>query len=233
MNRSRPKTLVVSVVVLAMVMVGAEDARALSLRSSGFSVPAWLIDPAGEGTVFEQLPDGDTSLASQSDACTPFVAECADDFTGDGSSIVAVSFWGYFWEPTPSQPKAFTIRFFAAAMGGGPGELLFEREVTEIASSGGDVIRYDASLGEVFETTAGATYYISIVAEHCSPPQWGWASAAGNAEDVYFRSDYFGYPEWTRGNDVFGDAYDLAFRLMGEPVPVSDVSWSLLKHAFR
>ena len=34
----------------------------------------------------------------------------------------------------------------------------------------------------------------------------------------YFRSDYYGYPTWTPGDQIFGGEYDVNFRLYGKYV---------------
>ena len=46
-----------------------------------------------------------------------------------------------------------------------------------------------------------------------------WLTSDGNAgsqSESYFRSDYFGYPDWVPGTSVFGAAHDVTFVLYGD-----------------
>jgi hypothetical protein len=49
-------------------------------------------------------------------------------------------------------------------------------------------------------------------------------TSPGNANSQsqgYFRSAYFGYPDWVPNTTVFGEAFDVNFKLYGVPEPAS------------
>ena len=51
-----------------------------------------------------------------------------------------------------------------------------------------------------------------------------WLTSPGNANSQsqgYFRSEYFGYPNWVPNTTVFGNAHDVNFKLYGVPEPAS------------
>ena len=45
-----------------------------------------------------------------------------------------------------------------------------------------------------------------------------WATAPLTGSEVYFKSAYFGYPDWTSGFDAWGEYQNVAFCLTDEPV---------------
>jgi hypothetical protein len=216
-----------------LTVVVFAPAAALDLQSAPFDVPASALADPGGAILHEQLPDGYTTLSSQLDACVPFLTECADDFVGDGSTIQVVTWWGKFWQPTEETIDGFFVRILGVGDGGAPGEVLSETHATSFVDTGEELPHYEVILDAPFVTTPGQTYFLSVVAEHCSMPQWGWATGSGNGEYSWFRSEYFGYPEWTEGVEVYGVHHELAFRLVGVPVPVVNVAWGAVKAHFR
>jgi hypothetical protein len=55
-----------------------------------------------------------------------------------------------------------------------------------------------------------------------------WLTSRGSPESrsqLYFRSSYYGYPEWTPGSQVFGNEYDVNFRLYGTTA-APDTAWT-------
>jgi hypothetical protein len=61
-----------------------------------------------------------------------------------------------------------------------------------------------------------------VLARPYNPTYYGssfWLTAVAPPESksqIYFRSENFGYPTWTPGEQIFGDKYDVNFRLYGE-----------------
>jgi hypothetical protein len=77
---------------------------------------------------------------------------------------------------------------------------------------------YSVNLGSVEGFMGGAKYWISIQGIGIFPPQSGWAYHEDPIilHEAVFKSDYFGYPDWTNTSDVFGYAVDMCFQLTYE-----------------
>ncbi len=167
-------------------------------------------------------------LASQDDTTIPFRAEVADDFMGDGQYIWSIGWWGGYWGGSPRPPDAFEITIYAKATGDCPGEVLYQEVDSDYHETlVGTSADYCIELDENFYKAPGVNYQVSIVAVLNYPPQWGWAvSSQGNGKQVCFRSEYFSFPDWVPGIQVFGAFYETAFVLFnkddghqGDPCP--------------
>ena len=186
--------------------------------------------------VFEQIPDAVLGLFSQDDACYPLLAQTADDFVGTGEDLVAMGWWGLYWNGTALAPDGFRIEIYADD-GGVPGDLLYETTTTEYNEVLGDSQMSEPSsyctvLEPPFEMADGSTYHMSVIPLLCFPPQWGHSTGIGNGVPGHFRSVFFDFPEWTPNVDVFGFEWELAlvlFASFSDPIPVDDVSWSAIK----
>jgi hypothetical protein len=191
-----------------------------------------------EGSIlWEQPPDGRSSVSAQDDGCLPFLAESADDFVGNGEQVAEVGWWGAYWDTTSRVPDSIRINIFSADADGLPGELLYSFETADYIETPGDPNRYRVVLGYRFSTVADTRYSISITVTFCSPPQWGWATAESSPDGInttWFRSDFFGYPDWTPAMSVFGVHYDQAFVLYGvDETPVTEVTWARIKAGYH
>ncbi|MCD4733628.1 hypothetical protein K8R78_05265 [bacterium] len=58
------------------------------------------------------------------------------------------------------------------------------------------------------------------------------ASANATGSEVYFSSNYFGYPDWVAGNTVFGSFYDIGFAIYEHISAVEEATWGQIKAAF-
>jgi hypothetical protein len=184
-------------------------------------------------------------LASQDDTCYPFFAQCADDFyCFDGSPIVAVEWWGVYWNPGPPPPPGyfFVIEFWSddgePYPESSPLQLLYQEPCyvfTEDYDEDYQQYHYTQYLEYPFFQEAGNKYWISIYAFFCYPPQFGWCIGEPPWGDpANFYSPFFGYPEWTPSQYVWGVEYDMAFVLYGPSIsPVEDSSWGNIKAMFR
>jgi hypothetical protein len=78
------------------------------------------------------------------------------------------------------------------------------------------------SVGMAFDLPAG-DYFIQVRPITDDPTgQNYWLTAAGHPGSqsaVYFRSAYFGYPDWITSMSAWGVDHDVSFRLFGVPVP--------------
>jgi hypothetical protein len=187
------------------------------------------------GTIkWEQPPDGASGLSSQDDTCYPFSSECADDFMGDGNSVIGVGWYGVYWNGTPLAPDAFNVRFYSDASGL-PGTQLALTTTSNYNETAGDPYGYCSDV-DSFSKADGVKYHLSIQAVLCFPPQWGFASGTGNGAQGSFQSALFGFPTWVPNTTVFGIPYELAFLLYnddGGGTPTEEASWSTIKNLYR
>lgn len=220
---------------LALLAVGTAAASEMSLESG--PVPVELDGLDGfecEGRVtWEQLPNGATAVASQEDACYPFRVDAADNFVGDGETLIGVGWWGAYWNGSPSPPDAFDITIYAHDEGL-PGERLAAFRATAYDEAIGDPNGYCAPI-DGFEKVDGVTYHLGVQAVLCFPPQWGWATGAGDGIEGHFLG-LLGYPVWVPLSIPFLVPYDLSMVLFDtghDPTPVDDTSWSGIKRQYR
>jgi hypothetical protein len=186
------------------------------------------------------------ALASQDDQVYPFFAQVADDWLCDETGlIVAVEWWGTYWNPGPPPPPGyfFMIEFWSddgePYPESSPLDLLYQ-EPCFIFFEDYDVdyeqYHYFQYLDFPFQQFAGNKYWLSIYAVFPYPPQFGWCIGEPPWGDpANFKSDFFGYPEWTPSQYVWGELYDMAFALY-KPAPnnpVEDTSWGSIKAMFR
>jgi hypothetical protein len=205
----------------------------------------WEVDPGAYNCVgspgWEQLPNGTNSYSSQVDACYPFTSSAVDDFLGNGTGVIGVGWWGLYWNGGIGVPDAFDISIYVDA-GGAPagnpdagGALFYEQhadyhETYETATSAS----YCTTFVDPFTDENGLTYWIGIQAVFCFPPQWGWATGAGDGVDVCFGFPFLGIPYWTTGASVFGVTSDMSFALLSDGmIPTGATSWSAIKNLYR
>ncbi len=201
----------------------------------------WMIAPGGDEfdcpyeIVWEQVPDDQSGLSSQYDPCYPFESEVADDFTYDGSTVVAVEWWGVYWCGSPIPPDNFRIRIYTDDAGA-PGSVAYEEidtEYHEFRDPDFNKNRYCILLDTPFEGEIGKRYWLACRSQGCINPQYGQATGSGNGLEGAFQSAFFGFADWVPHTSVFGIPYESAFRLRGDPVvPVESASWSRVKEMY-
>ncbi len=183
--------------------------------------------------VWEQLPSLTDGMSSQDDVCYPFTSEVADGFVGISGQIVAVEWWGGFWNGSPVPIDQFRIRLYqpdGECPGAPLADVLIDTYDAAEVEPGSTYYHYCASLPTPLVTGA-VPYDISIQAVHCFPPQWGWVTSpltpgqCGVEGEACFRSVFFDFEEWTPSGFVFGVSYDAAFSLYydEDPIAVGDV----------
>ena len=223
---------------MALVVAGSASAEPV-LESGPFTVQGWdgLDAFDCDGTVkddFQQLPNGVSGLAAQDDQCYPFLAEIADNFTGDGDNLVGVGWWGVYWNGTPLPPDSFDITIYADD-GGVPGAELATTNTADYNETAGDPNGYCSQI-DSFAKADGVGYHLDVTAVFCFPPQYGHATGDGDGNEAHFKSDFFGFPDWVTATTVFGVAHDLAFILYNEEgagTPVDETTWTGIKDLYK
>jgi len=223
---------------LVLLVPRALDAASLSLDAGALATPEASALARGECTApvvkWEQLPDGTTALSAQDDSAYPFTTELADDFVGDGTTLLGVEWWGTYWNGTATAPESFRLRVYTVA-DTIPGTPVFENTATAFNEVTGDPNHYCALFtGDPFVKEDAAAYFLSVQAVLVFPPQWGWATGTGNGRECRFRSALFGHPDWVSATTAFGVDHELAFRLLNpDESPVEEASWGRLKANYR
>ena len=128
-------------------------------------------------------------------------AEVADNFMGDGADVVGVGWWGVYWNGTPLPPDGFNIRIYADN-GGLPGDLLYEETAATYNETAGDPYGYCANLAAPFAKADGVGYHLSVQAQFCFPPQWGYSSGDGDGLQASFKSAFFRLSGLRAGDDA-------------------------------
>lgn len=141
------------------------------------------------------------------------VSEVADDFTPtcDGQ-LTRVTWWGMYYNCGPCSPNvtAFNLRIYTSATctSQQPWAEWLGMPVTEtyVGMNGiYPVYKYDAYVPPM-HLRGGQKYWFSTQADnHLYPPQWGRLQATTLPQcEATFRSQYFGYPDWTPVSVVVG-----------------------------
>jgi len=171
-------------------------------------------------------------LAAQDDPVSGLDPQEADDFYFDVASTILDIHWvGGYWNGYAGATFDWRVEIWPDA-GGMPGafangplwsESYSAAEVNEtyVYDNGSSYFfEYSVDVHDPFLANAGETYWLSVIGVGAFPPQSGWSTSEnGNGQQVYFKSTYFGYPDWVAGNVVFGVEYETAFRLTGVPTP--------------
>jgi len=179
-----------------------------------------------------------TSPASLKDTGFPFDAGAADDFVLPPSShpsgdwlVTGLTWSGLFGTGFPVPISNFRVIFWPKATetlpaGGTPsgppdyGQALAIYEnilPTETPGAGGGAtFDYAADLPTPFVADDGQTYWLEIQPSFNYPPLWNWQVTYRRRLSGPVRGwDLFGLPFWS----PIEDQGDLAFTLLGEPVP--------------
>ncbi|KYK22819.1 hypothetical protein AYK24_01540 [Thermoplasmatales archaeon SG8-52-4] len=76
-----------------------------------------------------------------------------------------------------------------------------------------------AAQGEQFILTAGDYYILLRPYSAGTDGQSFWLTSPappGNTSECYFRSTFFGFPDWTEATSCWGAAYDVNFKIIGD-----------------
>jgi len=168
-------------------------------------------------------PDFVNSLCCQRIGAVP-EADTADDFTLTAEATIGSVEWESVDDATYVWDGLDDLIVYEYT-GAGPGaEIIDLREVENERELLGEQFgrpwyRYTIDLvgqGAEFTLPAGSYYILLRPYSAGSVGQSFWMTSpapAGSTSSVYFRSEYFGYPVWVPGIDVFGVNHDVSFKL--------------------
>jgi hypothetical protein len=177
----------------------------------------------------QSLTTGIELISSQDDSAVPFNSRVADDFeVTDDVVLTEIEWWGGYYNGSGSFTSV-NLEIYADDDGpdGDPGTGAVwsvsvpyaDCDETYVGSiGGGEMYKYHVVLGasDQFTLTGGTTYWLCVQPVMDYPPQTGLtAQDQVNGSGVYFVSEYFGFPDWIQGWQVFLVDYDIAFNLYG------------------
>jgi hypothetical protein len=221
---------------------GATDITHLDLQAAQ-EFGGSLLDCPGT-VIYSQPPTWENGLSSQDETWTHpgdpscyLISQVADDMPG--GVITAVRFWGISFQTYTPCPD-MGVRVYDDA-GGIPGNVVCQYQGPStceqvVGYPGAISFEHCVVLAEPCHADAG---WIECQALYCrfytGWGQWYWAvHLPVNGSQVYFLSDFFGFPNWTPGNIVFGDFYDVAFELLNDGSTGTErTSWGEIKHFYR
>jgi hypothetical protein len=234
------------VLVLALCMLAAGSAFATG-PPSAFSpaVGGHNYVPGGRDICWSEPADlADAKITSEIIAMFGLESELANDFVlGTDNTISAAIGYGGYYNWVAGDPPITSLNWKFYSDGGCYPDALMDT-FTGLGSEtfigydgyGYPTYRYEASV--TFNTIANNLYWLGLqAADHPFPPQWGRQGAGVVTNcDTLFKSDYFGYPNWTPAGDLVGAPFDAAqeFDCSGiPPIAVEKTSWGAVKGLFR
>jgi hypothetical protein len=199
--------------------------------------------PASRDVCWSEPADlADSKISSEIIGQYGIESEIANDFIIGTDTWVtkAIGYGGYYnWAPGDPPVTTYNWLFYSDA-GCVPDVLLdtFTGLDTEtfIGYDGFGYPTYRYEFGLSFAVSANVTYWLVLQAgDHVFPPQWGRQGTGWLVTncDSMFRSEYFGYPDWTPANDLM-EPWDAAQEFeCGEPVPVEATTWGKVRGLYR
>jgi hypothetical protein len=162
-----------------------------------------------------------TFCACQNDSAMGFYPRIADNFSvTSNANVDSLVWWGGYWGTMTNSITDFLIEIYPDS-GGGLGPMqdpIYSARVGFNETDLGGWYIYEAVIPP-FAATAGVTYWIVFQPFLTFPPQWGnncdVPPAWGDGQEMYFKSPYFSFPDWTTATTVFGFAYESSFQIYG------------------
>jgi hypothetical protein len=180
----------------------------------------------------QQSAQGPQALACQADTTLSFFPRCADNFTIPyDADIDSLVWWGYYWNTMTNVVTGWNIEFYVDSGGGnGPQQAAtFWAGINSWNETDlGGWYRYEATIPP-FSATTGVTYYLVTQPVLIFPPQWGVNADTppnvGDGNEGYFKSAYFGYPQWVTATTLWGTPYEWGFQIYGTPSAADTFTW--------
>ena len=231
------KKLVLAVAMLAIVASPVLADPATHIVGGNSMVPPMGRDPV----IYDNGLEYTAMAASQSDTVYNLDPIFADDFvlTAPNTTVTDVHWIGGYWNGD-ALPFDWEITFYADAgpAASGPGAIIYQElfanantneTLIEDTAGGSHFYSYDVTLTAPVDLVSGVPYWMSAQGVGDYAPQSGFAVHTDpiTGSEGYFKSTYFGYPDWVPGFEVFAVQYDGCFQLTGIPEPVSLVMLSL------
>jgi len=182
---------------------------------------------SSKGLLYSQVGDTLTSNGyfCINDSVTPCDATTADDITptGVGWDIDSVGSWWVYgtWDSIPN------IHFKVYADSSGqPEQLPFIDLIVEKANY--TAINHTAirayvimELPSTVSLPSGATYWISVVPSMATGYMLGWQGNVLAGAEAWYKSNYYGYPQWVTMTSIHGQPIEVFFELFGNESPGS------------
>jgi hypothetical protein len=225
------KNFLLASALLVLVPIAFALQPEVSSGTTGLMTPYHYFGDSGRADlIYDQcLTTGIEIISSQEDSAVPFSSRVADDFSvSEDVVLTEIEWWGGYYNGSgPFTSVNLEIYNDDGGPDGDPGTGAIwsvcvpyaDCDETYIGSIGdGEMYKYYVALGaaDQFSLTSGTTYWLCIQPVMDYPSQTGLtAQEHANGESVYFVSEYFGFPTWIEGWQVFLDEYDIAFNLYG------------------
>ncbi len=170
--------------------------------------------------------------SSQDDTAYGLVSEMADDFVLEAPNTIVqdVEWLGGYWGTGYNTAHFdWRIRIYEDA-GDIPGNNIFDQvypnaqtNETFVEDNGASIWYHHAIVMADLPLVGGDKYWVSAQGVGDIWPQAGFGlhQDAIIMHEAFFRSDYFGYPNWTTSSTVFGYSADNCFQITGIPEPAS------------
>jgi hypothetical protein len=234
------KALTPLLCVLTVILAGLADASPV-MRSPGGGSGRQV--PGSRDVCWSEPPDlQDRKITSEIIDALGLESELANDFTLDADATItrAIGNGGYYnWVAGDPPVTSYNWRFFSDA-DCVPDVLLDSYAGVDVETfigyDGFGYPTYKYELAASFAAAAVRKYWFELqAADHPFPPQWGRQGTGWLVTncDSMFRSEYFGYPDWTEADDLL-EPYDAAQEFeCGEPVPVEATTWGMVRGLYR
>ena len=239
------KGAVVLLIAIAMIFSSVAIAKTIKEKKIKLStIHEGSGKVARDAIIWDNGMEYDGICAAQYDTAVPFEAECADDFHFEVDTEVCDVHWiGGYWNgdnySTVHWPWEI-IFYNDDGTGTAPGTLYagpFQYDYCEYCETfiedtgdtqSGIYYEFSVYLPENILFPAYNKFWISIQGIGDFPPQSGWAYHLDPLilHEAVFRSDYFGYPDWTDWNEILPpDQKAMCFQLTqkGPSEPSVDV----------
>jgi N-acetylneuraminic acid mutarotase len=190
--------------------------------------------PESRDLLFDQTSATQGAFAAcQADSSFSFYPRICDNFTlAEDADIDSIVFWGGYWNPGyPGTPLGYNIEFYPDSGGGnGPCQnpIYFQEVMFTETQISGDWCVYEGAIPP-FAATGGEIYWLVTQMVLTYPPQFGTNCSSppdwGDGQEGYFKSAYFGYPQWVTATTVFGTPYENGFQLHGSTASADTFTW--------
>lgn len=173
--------------------------------------------------LFEQSATGQYYfIQCMHDSVYPFTTKLCDNFSvGMESVIDSVVWWGGYWSYPTNELVDFTVEIYEDSTGQlhPYEEPFYSQRVAFWEEDLGGYCLYSALI-PACTVQAYQNYYIAFMATIVFPPNWGNNSSYpgqtpgwGDGNEAFYKSDLFGYDEWTPISSVMDEPFEISFQL--------------------
>jgi hypothetical protein len=190
------------------------------------------MNPSSKDIVWDNTLESDGGVGSYRDAVNDIECILADNFLFDTEQqVTGINWIGIYYNP-PGDGNFDWEAIFFEDIGDGtkPGAVIathyfanMDVNETFIGGSGGlHWYSYSAYLPGPLTFLPGTKYWIAMQSIGTTPPECGFAAHADPIQlsQCVWKSAYFGVPDWTTPELVWGSAFDACFQLTFETLEV-------------